>query len=431
MPAEPAVIPAVPRRAGLGRALRHRNYRLYFVGQAVSLLGTWTQQVAMGWLVYRLRRDARLLGAVSFAGQVPSLLLLPLAGVLLDRRDRLRLVMTTQVLALLQAFALAALTLSGVLVVWQVILLAVLLGCINAFDLPGRQALLPGLVPDKDDLTNAIALNSSLFNGARFLGPVLAGLLIWLAPPGDGEGWCFLVNGLSYLAVLAALWRMDLPPRAPDGPARPLLHGLAEGVRYAFGSPPIRAILLMVAWLGFVAMPYLVVLPVVAEQMLGGGSGTYAILVTSSGVGALAGGIYLASRQGIDGAGRRIVFMSALLGAGLVALSLTRVVAMAAPLLVLVGFGMMLAGVSCNTVVQTLVADDKRGRVMSLFTLAFLGTSPFGSLLAGELTARWGAPLTLLLCGAGCLAGALCFALRFPHRRLMHPPLAPERRFTR
>jgi MFS family permease len=403
--------------AGIARALRHRNYRLFFAGQAVSLLGTWMQQVAFAWLVYRQTRDDFILGLVTFAGQAPSVVLVPLAGVLLDRLDRRRLVLTTQALAMGQAVVLAVLTFTGLLPIWLLVLLAVFLGCVNAFDLPARQSFLPALLADRIDLGNAIALNSSLFNAARFVGPTLAGLIVGLLPDGDGEGLCFVLNALSYLAVLLALARIDLPAHLPPPPA-PLLHGLAEGVRYAFASPPIRVILPMVAWMGFVGMPYTVLLPRIADQVLGGGSETYGFLMTASGMGALLGAIFLASRQGIEGAGLRIVFTATLVGGSLVGLAQARALWLALALLVLVGFGMMLTVVSCNTVVQTLVEDDKRGRVMSLYTLAFLGMTPPGSLLVGALSRQLDPTLTMTLCGVGCLLGAALFAVAFPHRQL-------------
>ncbi len=411
-----------PVRPGLGRALRHRNFRLYFAGQGISLLGTWMQQVAQNWLVYRLTQDEFLLGVVAFAGQAPAFVLLPVAGVLLDRCDRHRLVVTTQALAMLQAATLAVLTLTGLLAVWQLIALAVVLGCVNAFDLPARQSLLPALLPDKQDLGNAIALHSSLFNGARLAGPALAALVIWIARD-QGEGVCFALNTASYLAVLLALLALHVPQQAEPAPAPPVLRGWAEGLGYAAGHRPIRAILLMVAWVGLVGMPYTVVLPVVAKQVLGGGPATYGLLLTCVGVGALGGAFYLASRRDLRGAGRRIAATAALLGLGLVVVSQVRLLVLAAPLLVLVGLGMMLTMVSCNTVVQTLVADDKRGRVMSLYNLALFGMTPLGSLLVGFVADGWGAPTALLGCGLGCLAGALGFALGFPHG---DPSLGPR-----
>ncbi|MCI0460274.1 MAG: MFS transporter [Gemmataceae bacterium] len=403
-----------PVRPGLGRALRHRNFRLYFAGQGISLLGTWMQQVAQNWLVYRLTNDEFLLGVVAFAGQAPAFLLLPVAGVLLDRCNRHRLVVATQALAMIQAATLAVLTLTGLLAVWQLIVLAVLLGCVNAFDLPARQSLLPALLPDKQDLGNAIALHSSLFNGARLIGPALAALVILMA--GDqGEGVCFALNTVSYLAVLLALLALNVPQETERPPAPPVLRGWMEGLGYAVGHRPIRAILLMVAWVGLVGMPYTVVLPVVARQVLGGGPVTYGLLLTCVGVGALGGAFYLASRRDLLGAGRRIATTAALLGVALVVVSQVSVLALAAPLLMLVGLCMMLTLVSCNTVVQTVVADDKRGRVMSLYNLALFGMTPLGSLLVGFLADRWGAPTALLACGLGCLVGSVGFALGFPH----------------
>jgi MFS family permease len=402
--------PAPSGWSSVGRALRHRNFRLYFGGQGLSLLGTWMQQVAQGWLVYRLTGRMDLMGLVTFASQIPSFLLLPLVGVVLDRWDRHRLVVTTQALAMAQALLLAVLTLTGLLALWQLVVLAIFLGCVNAFDLPARQAFLPALVPDRADLGNAIALHSSIYNGARLLGPALAGWLLELSAPGTGEGICFLLNGLSFLAVLLALLSINVASRPQEASPAPVFAGLTEGVQYVMKAAPIRTIVLFVGWIGFIGMPYMLLLPVFADQVLGGGAETYGLLMTASGVGALCGAIFLATRHPHSAARTRIVATCTLLGAALISLSLVREIYLAIPLLMLIGSGMMLTMVSCNTIVQTLVPDEKRGRVMSLYNLAFMGMTPFGCLLAGGLAEELGATATLLICGGGCLLGAVCFA---------------------
>jgi MFS family permease len=390
-----------PSRGGaafLLRALRYRNYRLYFTGQSVSLIGTWMTRIATSWLVFRLTHSALLLGTVSFAGQIPAFLFGPLAGVVVDRVDRHRLLVLTQALAMVQSLLLAALTLTGRITLAQIIALSAFQGVINAFDTPARQSFVITTVERREDLGNAIALNSSMVNGARLLGPSLAGVVIGVI----GEGWCFLLDGVSYLAVIASLLLMVLPRRAPRGdapePQRPRAWAqIAEGWRYVSGFAPIRSILLLLAVVSLVGMPYTVLMPVFATQTLHGGPRTLGLLMAATGVGALGGALYLASRPTVLGLGRLIPLTAALFGAGLIAL----------PLLMLTGPGFMVQMASSNTLLQTIVEEDKRGRVMSFYTMAFMGTTPFGSLLAGVSANRIGAPLTLALGGVGCLIGPL------------------------
>lgn len=399
---------AKPRRGGSWlRSLRHRNFRYYFLGMGVSLIGTWMQQTALAWLVYRLTRDTFLQGLNSFATQFPSLLLLPLAGVLVDRWNRLRLVRVTQTLAMVQAFLLTILVFSNIVEVWQVMSLSFVLGCVNAFDLPARQAMLPEMIDNRQDLSNAIALNSSVFNAARLVGPALAGLLAGLGPL--GEAWCFFLNGLSFLAVLVSLALIHLPKVGTRAAPTPVLEGLREGLAYVAGNGPIRAILMLVGTLGFLGMPYTVLLPQFADGVLNGGPAGYGMLLTASGCGALAGALYLASRSSLRGSASRIV-VTAIVGAvSLASFGESRNFAVSLVLMVAVGGSMMLTFVSCNTIVQNIVPDDKRGRVMSMYTLAFLGLSPFGGLLVGAL-GRWYSPREAMLCCAGgCLLGALAF----------------------
>jgi MFS family permease len=392
------------------RALRSRNYRLFVAGQSVSLVGTWMQQVAMSWLVYRLTGSAWLLGVVGFTSQVPSFLLAPVAGVLADRWDRRRLLLATQALAMLQAAVLAAVVLAGIVQVWHIVLLSLMLGIVNAFDIPVRQSFVVEMVEDREDLGNAIALNSSMVNGARLIGPAVAGLLVSAV----GEGICFVLNSVSYLAVILALAAMRLAPRMPPKQRRRIHQELYEGVSYAFGFPPIRNILLLVALMSLVGMPYSVLLPVFARDVFHGGAHTYGFLMTASGSGALAGTLYLASRKSVIGLGRIIGWAAAMFGAGVSVLALSDSFALSLAALCMAGFGIMVQVASSNTILQTIVEEDKRGRVMSLFVMAFMGMTPFGSLAAGALAGSIGARGTILLGGGACLAGAALFAHHLP-----------------
>jgi MFS family permease len=406
---------------GLGlmlRALHHRNYKLFFGGQGISLIGTWLTRVATSWLVYRLTDSAAVLGILGFAGQIPTFLLAPFAGVLVDRWDRRRLLVVTQTLSMLQSFALAVLALTHLIEVWQIIALSVFQGFINAFDMPGRQAFVVEMVEGREDLANAIALNSSMFNGARLVGPSVAGVLI----ASVGEGMCFLLDGFSYLAVIGSLLAMHIKKKEGPSKGGTMLRGLAEGFRFAFGFSPVRAVLLLIALTGLVGMPYIVLMPVFAKDVLHGGSHIFGFLMAAAGVGALAGALFLASRKSVRGLGRIIPSMAATFGIGLILLSFSRTLWLSLVLLFVVGFGMMVETASSNTVLQTIVDDDKRGRVMSFYTTAFLGMTPFGSLLAGQLASRIGAPLTIMVDGIFILIGAALFARKLPHiRKLVRP----------
>jgi MFS family permease len=405
------------------RSLHHRNFRLFFAGQGISLIGTWMQQVAMGWLVYDTTRDAQKMGLVSFSSQVPSLVIVPLVGVFLDRWNRHRVVVATQALAMLQAGVLTALVVAGVIELWHIILLSIFVGCINAVDMPARQAFLPDLLESKEDLANAIALNSSLFNGARLVGPSLAGFMIAYV----GMALCFFVNALSYVAVILALLAMTIPARPSLGPRQHVLHGLREGFSYCFGFAPIRSLILLTATVSFVGIPYTVLLPLFTqENLLGGGAVTFGFLLTASGGGALVGAIYMASRPSVLGLGPRITAAAALFSVALMGFSAAvqlHLLFVSLILLVATGLGMMVTMAGCNTILQTIVDDDKRGRAMSIYTMAFMGVSPFGCLLAGWLASAIGAPATVLLCGAGSLVGTLIFALRLPALRALVRPL--------
>lgn len=402
------------------RALRYRNYRLFFTGQVLSLVGTWITTTATSWLVYRLTGSAVLLGVVGFAGRFPAFVLGPVAGLYIDRWNRHRLLVVTQACAMVQSFVLAVLTIGGWISVEAIVVLSVCQGAINAFDMPGRQAFFVTMIDDKEDLGNAIALNSSMVNVARLIGPAIAGLLIAAV----GEGWCFLIDSVSYVAVIAALLRMRLPatPPRPAGPGQAVAQ-FREGYRYAFGFAPIRSIILLIALVSLVGVPYTVLMPVFATDVFHGGPHTLGLLMTAAGAGALLGALWLAARRSVVGLGRMIPIACALFGVGLISFSLVPVWWLALPCLVVAGFGFMVQMASSNTIIQTIVDDEKRGRVMSFYMMAFLGTTPFGSLIAGVLSERIGAPYTLILGGCGCLAGAALFARALPSLRVAVRPI--------
>jgi MFS family permease len=395
------------------RALHHRNYRLFFTGQSVSLIGTWITRIATSWLVYRLTGSELLLGVVGFCGQIPTLLLAPYAGVIVDRQDRRRILVVTQVLSLLQSAALAILTLTHLITVMQVLLLQVAQGLINAFDTPARQALVVDMVDDRRDLPNAIALNSSMVNGSRIIGPSIGGVVIAAV----GEGWCFALDAFSYAGVIVSLLMMRLKqyPRATE--AVPILRDLHTGWRYVAESVPIRFALILLAIVSIAGMPYTVLMPAVTAKQLHGGANTLGWLMAAGGVGALSGGIYLASRESVVGLGRVILVGTFLFGASLIGFSLTSNVWLAAILLALGSAGFMTQMAATNTIIQTIVDERFRGRVMSFYTMAFFGTTPIGSLLGGVLADRVGAPLTIRLGGLVCLGAAAWFAVMLPTLR--------------
>ncbi len=400
------------------RALRSRNYRLFFSGQSISLIGTWMTRVATGWLVYRLTNSASLLGVIGFVGQIPTFFVAPLAGVWLDRWDRHRTLVVTQLLSMVQSLALAALALSGVVATWHIALLALMQGFINAFDMPVRQAFVVQMVDNREDVGNAIALNSSMVNAARLVGPALAGVLIAAA----GEGYCFLVDGLSYVAVVISLLMMRVTAAAPPRTQPGLRYALGEGWRYVAHFAPIRSLLLLLALVSLVAMPYTILMPVFATDVLHGGAHTLGFLMASSGVGALAGAITLTLRKTVLGLGRRIVVATAMSGAALVVFGLSRHLWLSLAVLPLVGYGIMQQMAASNTILQTIVEDDKRGRVMAFYSMAIMGMTPFGSLLGGSLAAVIGAPRTIALGGVICVAGSLWFRRELPEiRKLIRP----------
>jgi MFS family permease len=406
------------------RALSHRNYQLFFSGQSISMIGTWMTRVATSWLVYKLTGSALFLGIVGFAGQIPSFVLAPFAGVLVDRWNRHRLLVATQALAMLQSFALAILALTGYIQIWYVIVLSIFQGLINAFDMPARQSFVVEMVEDRADLPNAIALNSSLVNAARLLGPSIGGVIIAAV----GEGWCFAIDGASYLAVIASLLAMTVTPAEIRAVKETnIFRQFREGWKYVVGFPPISKILLLLAFVSLVGMPYTVLMPIFANEILRGGPNTLGFLMAASGVGALCGAIFLAARKTVLGLGRFIPRMAGLFGVGLMAFSFSRMIWLSLILMVVTGLGFMVQMAVSNTIIQTLVDEDKRGRVMSFYTMAFMGTAPFGSLLAGILAERIGAPYTLLIGGIGCVAGAVWFQLALPRLRQYVRPIYIEK----
>lgn len=404
------------------RALRHRNFRLFFFGQGISLIGTWMTKLATSWLVYRLTHSALLLGVVGFAGQIISFLLGPLAGVWVERLNRRKMLVWTQAAAAIQSLSLAALTLTHRINLWEIIGLAAFQGLINAFDMPGRQSFLIQMVDERGDLGNAIAINSSMANGARLIGPAIAGLIIAMA----GEGWCFLIDGCSYFAVIASLWMMRIRPldfpRRSDG----VLAQLREGWDYVRTFRPIRTILLLFALISLMGWPYAVLLPIFAGQVLHGGAATLGWLTGASGVGALISGLSLAVRKSVVGLTRMIQRASAILGIALILFGLSHWLWLSLALMVFAGFGLMQCAAASNTIIQSLVPEDKRARVMSYYTTAFFGGAPFGSLLVGSLAHHIGAPYTMTATGAFCVAGSLWFTLELPKVRAIMRPLYQE-----
>lgn len=401
------------------RALHHRNYRLFFGGQSISLVGTWMQQIAMSWLVYRLTNSALLLGIVSFSSQIPVFLFASIAGVYADRWNRHRMLVATQTLSMIQAMTLAFLALTGTIHVWQIIALSIFIGVINAFDMPTRQSFIVQIVDKTEDLGNAIALNSFMFNGARLIGPAIAGILIGLL----GEGICFLINGLSFAGIIIALLAIKVQKRKKAVHTSRLWHDLKEGYSYAFGFAPIRYILLQLGLMSFMGMSYAVLMPIFAKDILHGGPHTLGFLMAASGIGALIGSIYLASRQTILGLGRLIAYASVIFGMGIIAFSFSKILIVSLSMMFLTGFGMIVQIASGNTILQSIVEEDKRGRVMSIYTTAIIGMSPIGNLFAGALASWIGAPSTLIVSGAACIIGSLLFALKLPHIRKKVRPI--------
>ena len=400
------------------RALRYRNFRLFIAGQSISLVGNWMQQVAMGWLVYRLTSSAFLLGLVAFGAQGPSFILAPIAGVLADRLNRRRMIMAAQFVMILQASVLTALVLTNSVEFWHVLVLSTVFGCASAFDIPARQSFLLQMIDNREDLPNAIALNSSIFNAARLVGPAIAGFMIARV----GEGVAFLSNAASYIAVLTALMMIRVTARPRPAGVANILSNLREGFSYAYNFAPIRDVLLLVAVVALFGVPYSVLMPVIAVHTLHGDARTLGFLMSATGFGALCGALFLAARESVRGLSRVIVTATTLFGVSLIGIAFSRWLLLSCALLVLAGFGMMVQMAASNTFLQTVVPDDKRGRIMSIYTMAFIGVAPFGSLLAGMLADRIGATITIATGGCICLVGVLVFARRIPvFRELVRP----------
>ncbi len=383
------------------------------MGQIISLIGTWTQQIAMPWLVYRLTGSALLLGVVSFATQIPAFLIAPVAGVMADRWNRYQILIITQTLSMIQALLLSILFFSGHINIWYIILMAMFLGLINAFDMPTRQSFVIALVENKKDLSNAIAMNSMMFNSARLIGPAVAGLIIAVS----NEGVCFAINAVSFLFVIASLLMMKITNQNTKHRTTAILHELKEGFNYAFGFAPLKHIMLLLALVSFIGMPYSVLMPVFAHKMLNGGPGTFGLLMSFAGIGAMTGAVYLASRKTVLGLLKIIPLAIALLGLGLITISFSNTLWFALPLMFIIGLGMMTQMAASNTIIQTIVDDDKRGRIMSFYIMAFIGTAPFGSLLAGFLAGKIGVPYTLIISGSLCVLGSAVFARKMPDMR--------------
>jgi MFS family permease len=394
------------------RALRHRNFQLFFSGQLISLIGTWMQSVAQSWLVYRMTGSALLLGSVGFASQVPVFLFAPLGGIAADRFDRRHIVIATQTASMLLAFILAALTLFHKVQVWHVFVLASLLGVVNAFDIPGRQSFLVDMV-GKEDLMNAIALNSSMFNGARVIGPAIAGILVAKI----GEGWCFFANAVSYIAVIIGLLLMRVIAPIRAAMASPLEH-MMEGFRFVNRTAPIRALLLLLGLVSLVGMPYVVLMPIFADQILHGGARGLGILMGATGVGALLGALTLAFREGVKGLGRWVTWCCAGFGASLIIFALSRTFWVSVILLLPVGYCMMLQMACSNTLIQVMVPDALRGRVMAVYSMMFMGMAPIGALFGGALAERLGAPHTVAIGGLASVLGACWFGMQLPKIRV-------------
>jgi MFS family permease len=416
--------------------LRHRNFRLFFGGQTISLIGTWMTRIATSWLVYRLTHSALLLGTVSFAGQIPTFLFAPFAGVWIDRLDRRKVLVWTQSLAMAQSFALAGLTFSGHIGIRWILVLSVLGGIINAFDMPGRQSFMVQMVEDRADLGNAIAINSSMVNVARLIGPSLAGMLIAVT----SEAWCFLIDGVSYIAVIASLVMMRVHVPAAIRKATSTFHEMKEGWSYVSGFLPIRTILTLFAVVSLMGMPFVVLMPVFAANVLNGGPHTLGFLMGAMGIGALFSALSLAARRNVRGLIRMIPVAAAVFGLGLIGFGLSHVFWLSMATVTIAGAGMMQGMASSNTIIQTLVDEDKRGRVMSYYTMAFMGMAPFGSLLAGTMahmihpTPLWiftgmvltGAQWTVIINGLVVVVGAAWFFTQLPALRVVVRPIYQE-----
>jgi MFS family permease len=404
------------------RALRHRNYRLFFAGQTISLIGTWMQTLALSWLIYRLTNSPFLLGLISFSNQIPSLALSPFSGVISDRLPRQKLLFLSQTLAMFQAVAVFVLFQTELLRIDSIIILSIAMGLINGLDMPVRQSFVAELVDDPKDLSNAIALNSSMINGTRLIGPSLAGILIaWV-----GEGPCFLLNALSFVPVLWCISRMRVVEKNKRSTKR-FSEDFMEGLRYAGRFMPIASILLLLAALCLFGQPYMIFMPVFARDILHGGPQTQGLLVGAAGFGAFIAALYLASRKSVLGLGRIIAVAAVLFGCGLIAYAHSSLQWLSMLILFFVGCGMILCLASSNTLLQTIAEQSMRGRVMSLYTMAFLGVTPIGSLLAGLASRHIGVQATVTIGGTVCIVAGLIFAAQLTELRDKIRPIYLEK----
>ena len=392
------------------RAFRHRNFRLFYAGQAISLIGTWIQQIALSWLVYRTTGSGFLLGLVSFCSQIPMLIFLPLAGLLSDRHDRRKLMIGAYALAAIQATTLGVLTLTNAVRVWQILLLGFLYGVVMAFETPARQSLISQMVNARDDLPNAIALNSVLMNSGRLIGPSIAGLLLVFI----SEGWCFLINAASFIAIITATTMMRLPHAKEHRVPMSLAHDLAEAGRYAWRTRPIRLFLMLVALISLTASPYTVLMPIFAQDVFRGDAHTLGFLVGSAGLGAVIGTAFLTTRPNVFELSRLVPYTAATAGVALMLVGMSTIYWLSLAFMAILGFGIIVTAASVNMMLQTLVDEDKRGRIISFYAMAFLGMAPVGGLVAGSLAGQLGAPATAMIDGACCLLGTLALSRSLP-----------------
>lgn len=408
----------------LFRALRNRNYRLFFYGQSLSLLGTWIQQVALSWLIYRVTNSAFLLGFVMFAGQLPTFLIAPFAGVFADKYDKQKIIIITQVVSMLQAILLAIFVLTDNINVWILIILNILLGIANSFDIPTRQSFVIQMVENREDLPNAIALNSSIVNGSRLVGPSIAGILV----ASLGEGICFLINAISFVFVIVSLLLMKVKKEENVHKENiSIFEQLKEGYKYSFGFLPIKSVILLLAIVSLFGNPYLVLLPIFAKNILSGNATTLGYLNSAVGLGALSAALYLASRKSTLGLGKIIATTTFIFAFSLISFSFSKSFPLSLIILLFCGFGMMMQTAGSNTILQTLSNDDMRGRVMSFYTVAFRGMAPFGSLWAGTFANNFGAPTTVLISGIICLIAGILFLKNLKMIRIAAKPIYQQK----
>lgn len=400
------------------RSLQYRNYRLFFGGQGISLIGTWMQRIAMPWLVYNLTGSVFLLGVVSFSGQIPTFILTPLAGVITDRWSKYKVILLANILSMIQALILAVLCLTGKVQIWHIVVLAVGLGIVNAFEVPARQSFVVDMVEKKEDLGNAIALNSLIFNGARLIGPSIAGIIL----ASSSEGICFLINAVSYIFVIISLLMMNKILKPVKKKEEHVIKELIDGLHYTFGYAPIKHLIILLTVSSLLGMSYSVLMPVFTKEVLLGGSNTYGFLMGAAGLGALMGAIFLASRESVIKLGKIVPFSAMLFGFSLIGLSFSRSISVSLILMFFIGLGMMTQTATSNTILQTITDDDKRGRVMGFYSMAIMGTAPFGSLMAGGMAKIVGAPVTIFIVGTATVIGALFFLKELPVlRKIVHP----------